>query len=569
MRLPPLQHLFSSLPYHPTICLRKCSTEHFLPFSNSILRASIEKGFFHKALSDYNFLLLSTAFHPDHRTYLLLLKACNNSSNLKVGTEIHARITKTGFISHWSVLITIFRLYVDHDSIVEAHPLFDDVMKWNTDPFFGNLLIMGVLKKREFENAYRVFKEMPVRDLISWNSMIVGSVKSLRYREAMSLFNKMIHLGFEPDGFSFSSVLSACARVGAGSYGEWVHQLMVDKGMETNYIIASALVDMYAKCGNIEMAKTIFNSILRTHVSIWNSMISGLAIHGLGSNAIEVFLRMECEGMIPDGITFVALLTVCSHCGMIEHVRNLFNDMKAKYSIEPKIEHYGAFVDALARAGLLDEAYDIVTSMSIKPDNAIWRALLSACRKHGRVELAEVVIRQMASGGSGDYVMLSSIYSAVKRWDCAERVWEVMKEEKVRKNRGLSWVELGGRIHQFKAGDRTHIDTNDIYRVVDALSKRVKAEGFLPMTEVVSTDVLEEEREENLRCHSEKLAVAYCVLKTGPGAEIRVSKNLRACRDCHQWLKMVSKVLGRVIVVRDRIRFHRFEKGSCSCKDYW
>jgi pentatricopeptide repeat protein len=278
---------------------------------------------------------------------------------------------------------------------------------------------------------------------------------------------------------------------------------------------------------------------------------------------------MEQEGVVPDGVTFVALLTACSQCGMVEEARQYFEAMTMKYDITPKVEHYGAMVDTLSRAGLLDEAYNLVRSMSVKPDAVIWRALLSACRRYRQTKLGDVTIEQIACQGSGDYTLLSNIYSSINRWDDSEEVWKERKKMKVRKIKGLSWVELGRSTHEFKAGDQYHPDSDDIYRVLHGLLKKAKGEGYTPSIELVTKDVSQEEREENLSFHSEKLAVAYSVLKTGPGTEILVSKNLQTCGDCHEWMKIISKVLCRVIIMRDRVRFHRFESGCCSCKDYW
>lgn len=447
--------------------------------------------------------------------------------------------------------------------------LLDQVFNEAVDAVHGNLMIKRLLKRGDFEEANRVFRRMPVKDLVSWNSMIAGCVQSSQPKVALNFFERMICAGLEPDGFSFSSVLSACARVGARGYGEKVHRLMLGKRIELNYILRSALIDMYAKCGSIDEAKAVFNVSKREHVSIWNSMITGLALHGQGSDAVELFSQMEAEGSAPDGVTFLAVITACSHAGIVEEARAHFELMKNEHGIEPGIQHYGAMIDAAARAGQLDRAYETIQQMPIEPDGIIWRILLSASKRHSRADLAEKAISRMAPRGSGDYVMLSSIYSSARDWNRAAQVWDSMKENRVRKKRGMSWTEVGGEVHQFKAGDRSHHETQEIYRVLNGLAKRLRMEGFQPRIEVVSMDVLEEEREENVNVHSEKLAVAYCVLKSGPGAEIRVSKNLQTCEDCHEWMKLVSKVLQRVILVRDRVRFHRFEKGTCSCKDYW
>ncbi|WOL01774.1 hypothetical protein Cni_G10491 [Canna indica] len=555
---------------HPT-CSTKCLTEHrHLPYFNSVLRASIEKGAPVKALSQFKAFLRLTPFRPDRRTFVLVLAACLRSSNLSAAMEAHARLVKHGFRAHASVATPLFHLYLKHDRVPDALLLLDDVFDDDgVDAVHGNLMIAKLLKSGQFDKANWVFKNMPVKDLVSWNSMIAGCVQNSRPKEALSFFERMVGAGLEPDAFSFSSVLSACARVGARGHGERMHRLMLDKMIELNYILSSALIDMYAKCGSIDAAKRVFAGTARDHVSIWNSMITGLAIHGLGSDAVELFCQMEAEGMTPDGVTFLAVLTACSHAGMVEEARNHFSKMKEVHGIEPGIEHYGATVDASARAGLLDHAYEMIGEMPMKPDGVIWRILLSACKRHHRPDLAEIAIDRMSTRGSGDYVLLSSIYSSARKWTRAEQVWDSMKENKVRKKRGLSWAEVGRKVHQFKAGDRSHPETHDIYRVLNTLGERLKIEGFQPMTELVSMDVLEEEREENLSVHSEKLAVAYCVLKTGPGSEIRVSKNLQTCQDCHEWMKVISKVLSRVILVRDRVRFHRFEKGICSCNDYW
>ncbi|VAH90054.1 unnamed protein product [Triticum turgidum subsp. durum] len=352
------------------------------------------------------------------------------------------------------------------------------MLEWSTDPFHGNLMLMGFLKGGQLDKAYQIFKRMPVKDLVSWNSVIAGAARSSHLKDAMNLFSRLVNSGLVPDGFSFSSVLSACARAGARCYGMWVHQLMDELGVEKNHLLISALVDMYAKCGRIDVSVEIFNNVKRKHLSTWNTMISSLAGHGLGSDVVMLFHRMELSGVVPDGVTFVALLTACSHCGMVEEARQYFETMSTKYSITPKVEHYGAMVDTLSRAGLLDEAYNLVRSMAVKPDAVIWRALLSACRRYHQTKLGDVTIEQITCQGSGDYTLLSNIYSSINRWGDSEEVWKEMKKKKVRKIKGLSWVELGGSTHEFKAGDRSHPDSDDIYRVLHGLLKKAKAEVF-------------------------------------------------------------------------------------------
>ncbi|XP_077227901.1 pentatricopeptide repeat-containing protein At5g50990-like [Tasmannia lanceolata] len=556
-------------------CSTKCLKENPSIFQTHpslfcfIIRASIEKGSPQKALLDYKTILLSGLIQPDRRMLAYVLEACRISSNLEIVIGIHGRIIKSGHELHPSLTSTLISIYLAYDCFMEAHQLFDEIPSWNFDLVSANLLISGYLKIGDCENSNRVFVKMPKRDVISWNSMIGGLVKNTRPKEAITFFLRMLNSGFEPNCFTFASVLSACARVGALNRGEWVHGLMVEKGIELNFILSSALIDMYSKCGRIKTALEIFNAVRRDDVSIWNSMITGLAIHGLSSDAIVVFSRMIDENLEPDSITFVGILTACSHCGLVEDGRRFFDVMRKDYMIEPRLEHYGAMVDLLARAGFLEESYEMIREMPIKPDVLIWRALLSACRTYGKPDLAEAVIEQMERCNSGDYVLLSNIYSSAKRWNCAERVRELMRRKGIRKDRGLSWVEIGANVNEFKAGDRSHPDSDAIYRMLDALIMRVKAEGFEPVIELVLMDVSEEEKEGNLKSHSEKLALAFGILKTSPGSEIRLSKNLRTCQDCHNLMKMVSRAFRRVIIMRDRVRFHRFEGGFCSCRDYW
>lgn len=534
------------------------------------------KGSSLKALSDYRSLMSSGTLEIGRRTLWLVLEACRAAGDLAPASETHGRMTKTGFCSYDSLVGSLFRLYLDHHSLREARSLFDEMPRRISDPLPGNLLLAAYLRNGRTEDAALLFNEMPARDLISWNTMAAGWVRTSRPKQAMALFGGMLDSGIKPNGFTFSVVLSACARAGALAQGQQVHHLLMQsKQVEMNPILSSALIDMYSKCGKIDLARRVFEAAARTDASVWNSMISGLAVHGRGREALQLFDRMLEEGGAapPDAITFVGLLTACSHCALVEEGLHHFFAMKLRHSLEPRKEHYAAVVDLLARAGRLEEAHRAARALPVPPDAAVWRALLSGCRKHGeRPDIAAAAAAQMgAARGSGDYVMLSSLYSAAGRWRCAEAVWRKMKLDRVRKLPGMSWVELGGRVYEFKAGERWRClpEAEEIRRVLAELTRAARGVGFLPAAETVAMDLLEEDKEANLVSHSEKVAVAYAVMKTAPAAEIRVSKNLRTCEDCHSWLKAASKILGRAIIVRDRTRFHHFGRGSCSCKDYW
>ncbi|XP_010536578.1 PREDICTED: pentatricopeptide repeat-containing protein At5g50990 [Tarenaya hassleriana] len=505
----------------------------------------------------------------DHRMLNQILGSCKISSNPKCVLQTHAQIVKLGYGRYPSLVASMVSAYRQCNLSYSERRLLLRFLLRAPGLVNTNLLIENLMKVGEYGMARKVFRKMTDRDLLSWNLMISGNVKNCQYEDALRIFRKMFSSDLKPDKFTFASALASCARLGDLHHAKWVHRIMIDAGIELNPILSSALVDVYAKCGDIEASKEIFNSVQRNDVSIWNSMINGLATHGLASDAVTVFSEMAVENVSPDSITFLGLYTACSHCGLLKEGKEDFDLMSRRYLIQPKLEHYGAMVDLLCRAGMLQDAYDMIASMPVEPDIVIWRSLLSSSRTYKNSELGEIAVNNISRLRSGDYVLLSNIYSSTKRWESAEKVRELMKNKGVRKTKGKSWVELGGAIHRFKAGDSSHPEMKAIYRVLEGLIQKTKLEGFVPDTDLVLMDVSEEEKEENLRYHSEKIALAYGILKSSPGSNVRIHKNLRICCDCHSWIKSVSKLLNRVVIVRDLIRFHRFEDGSCSCRDYW
>jgi len=504
-------------------------------------------------------------FFPDPTVLLRVLRSCRDSMDLKTATQTHSKVVVVGLATYPSLVSSLISTYARcHQPHIALH-VFSNVL----DLFSRNLVIDSLMKGGQCDVAKKMFGKMPVRDVVTWNSMVGGYVKNSRFLDALNLFQRMLSCRVEPDGFTFASVVTACARLGAFCNAKWVHGLMAEKRVELNYILSAALIDMYAKCGRIDVSRQVFEEVVRDHVSIWNAMIGGLAIHGLVMDVTLLFSRMDIEGVLPDSVTFIGILTACSHCGLVEEGRKYFDMMQNRFMVQPELEHYGTMVDLLGRAGLMEEAYALIKVMPMEPDVVIWRALLSACRIYRKKELGEVAIANISRLESGDFVLLSNMYCSLKNWDRAERVRQRMKMGGIRKNRGKSWIELGDNIHTFNAADHSHAEMKSIYRVLEGLMQRAKLEGFTPLTDLVLMDVSEEEKEENLTFHSEKLALAYGVLKSSPGTKIRIYKNLRICLDCHNWIKTVSKILNRDIIVRDRIRFHQFEGGVCSCRDYW
>ena len=368
------------------------------------------------------------------------------------------------------------------------------------------------------------------------------------------------------------AVLSACAQMGALDQGKYVHLLLERFKIKRDVVLETALVDMYAKCGSLDCAMQVFETMKERNVFTWNAMIGGLAMNGQGELALKLFKRMENERMAPDDVTFIGILSACSHSGFVDKGLELFNLMREVYGIEPRMEHYGCVVDLLGRARLLEDALAFMERMPIKPNVVLWASLIGACRAHGDVELAERVARsvvELEPDSCGRYVMLSNFYAGARRFDDAMKVRKAMKAKGIHKTPGLSWIELNGTVHQFIAGDQSHYMTEKIYVMLEEMCHRVRSEGHMSGTSEVLFDIDEEEKDQSLFLHSEKLAVAFGLISTAPGTPIRITKNLRVCSDCHSFLKAVSKVFSREIVARDRSRFHHFRGGLCSCKDFW
>lgn len=438
--------------------------------------------------------------------------------------------------------------------------------------FIQNSLVRMYAACGLVESAHKVFDLMPYRDRVAWNSVINGFSLNGKPNEALTLFEEMGEDGVEPDGYTMVSLLSACAELGALALGKRVHVYVVKVGMIENLHVINSLLDLYAKCGNIKEARKVFDEIVDKNVVSWTSLIVGLAVNGYGIEALELFKEMERKGLVPSEITLVGVLYACSHCGIVDEGFDYFRRMKEEYGIIPRIEHYGCMVDLLGRAGLVKEAYEYIQKMPLKPNAVIWRTLLGACTVHGHLALGEYArdkLLQLEPGYSGDYVLLSNLYALEQRWSDVQKVRTNMLDKGVKKFPGYSIVEVGNRVHEFVMGDRSHPQSEEIYAMLTEITKRLRLKGYVPQTGNVLVDIEEEEKENALSYHSEKIAIAFMLLKTAPGTPIRIVKNLRVCSDCHVAIKLISEVFEREIIVRDRSRFHHFKDGVCSCGDYW
>ncbi|CAM6017495.1 unnamed protein product [Sphagnum balticum] len=475
----------------------------------------------------------------DFFIYATLLRRCTQMKDMMEGKRVHAHIIKSGMQPDIYLGNTLLNLYANTGSVIDTHCVFD---------------------------------KLPQKDVVSWNTMIVGYAKHGCGEEAFRLFHQMQQEGFKPDTVTCTSILKACTGPRALEWGKRVHSHIMKAGYNVDVRIGNALIDMYAKCGSLEAARQVFDVMPERDVISWTAMIVGLAQHGCGEEALQVFEQMRVEGVEPNAVTFVGVLSACSHAGLVEEAYGYFSSMCHQNGISPVGEHYGCMVDLLGRGGHLKEAEDLIKKMPAEADATIWGSLLGACRTHGNVELAECAAGnclQLEPKDAAVYVLLSHIYAAAGMWDSVTKVRNTMKERGIQKEPGRCWIEVENKIHTFVAEDRTHPQTEEIYAELDKLTGQMKEGGYVADTRCVMHDVDEGEREQAICYHSERLAIVYGLISTEPGTPIHIFKNLRVCSDCHTATKIISKIVRREIVARDANRFHHFKDGSCSCGDYW
>eukprot|EP01018_Ginkgo_biloba_P018837 Gb_05554 [translate_table: standard] len=443
---------------------------------------------------------------------------------------------------------------------------------FDSDVVVGTSLIDMYAECGSIEIARRIFDNMSDRNVVSWSAMIAGYAHNGDANEALTLLNKMQLHDIKPDLVAIVSVLPACAHLSALQQGKGVHGYTIRSGLETNVVVGNALVDMYAKCGSIDLARKWFDKMCERNVVSWSTMIAGYGMHGQGKDALALFSLMQHKGMKPDEISFISVLSACSHAGLVYEGWQCFNSMRRDYCITPQVEHYACMVDLLGRSGLLDEAHDFIKKMPIKPNGVVWTTLLGACGIHSNIELGELVAEhlfELEPENAACYVVLSNIYAEAGRWDDVVKVRIMMKDRGLKKRPGCSLIEVNNRVHSFVVGDRLHPQSQKIYAKLATLAGQMKEAGYVPNTNFVLHDVEEEMKEHILCSHSEKLAIAFGLINTSPGTTLRITKNLRACRDCHIATKFISKIVEREIIVRDVNRFHHFKDGLCSCGDYW
>lgn len=484
-------------------------------------------------------LMIVEGIEWNNATYVTIFRLCANLKDLKLGKQVHAQMLKSD---------------IDYDIYIGSS-IIDMYGKC------GN-----VLSGRAF------FDQLQSRNVVSWTAIMAAYFQNGFFEEALNLFSKMEIDHIPPNEYTLAVLLNSAAGLSALSHGDQLHARAEKSGLKGNVIVGNALIIMYSKSGDILAAQRVFSNMKYCDSITWNAIITGHSHHGLGKEALSMFQDMLTTRECPNYVTFIGVLSACAHLSLVDEGFYYFNHLMKQFGIAPGLEHYTCIVGLLSRSGRLDEAENFMRSILIKWDVVAWRTLLNACYVHRNYDkgkqIAEYLL-QMDPEDVGTYILLSNTHARVRRWDGVVKIRKLMRERNVKKEPGVSWLEIRNIVHVFTSEDTKHPESSQIYEKVRDLLSKIRPLGYVPDIAGVLHDIEDEQKLDNLSYHSEKLAVAYGLMKTPSGAPIRVIKNLRMCDDCHTAVKLISKIANRAIIVRDANRFHHFEDGCCSCGDYW
>lgn len=472
-------------------------------------------------------------------TFSSIVKACVAIGDFRAGRQIHAQICKKNLQCDEFVGCSLVDFY----------------------SFFGSI-----------DDGIRCFNSTPKLDVVSWTSMIAGCVENGKFETALSLLRQFMASGRKPDEFIMSSVMGVCADMAAARSGEQIQGWALKFGISNFIIVQNSQICMYAKSGDIDSARLTFQEIENPDVVSWSEMICCNAHHGFANEALRIFELMTVSGIKPNHITLLGVLTACSHGGLVDEGLRYFEIMKKDYGITANVKHSTCIVDLLGRAGRLEDAKRFILDSGFADDPVMWRALLGACRVHKDTMMGKHIadrVIELEPHAAASYVLLYNIYNDAGKEKRALEVRKLMQDQGVKKEPGISWIEVGSKVHMFLVDDRSHPMSQLIYSRLEEMLVKINKIEFgdekLPM-DISGTEL---NGIVGMSHHSEKLAVTFGIISLPKSAPVRVIKNLRVCSDCHVTMKLISKLEKREIILRDAIRFHHFKEGLCSCKDYW
>ncbi|CAL4996516.1 unnamed protein product [Urochloa decumbens] len=481
---------------------------------------------------------------PRPRAVVVAIRAATASGSLWAGRELHCCVVKMG-------------------------PCDDE-----GDRYLSCALLDMYSKCGRVDEARRVFDGMAPRQrtVVAWNAMLAGYVLHGRGEEALELYGEMRGSGVDMDQFTFSTMLGVFARLGLLEHAKQAHAGLIQRGLPLDVVGNTALVDLYCKWGRMEDARNVFERMPKRNLISWNALIAGYGYHGMGDKAIEMFERLIAEGIVPNHVTFLAVLNACRFSGLVDRGKRTFQLMTQNPKTKPRAMHYACVIELFGREGLLDEAYSMIRRAPFAPTANMWGALLTASRVHKNMHLAKLAAEQllaMEPEKINNYAVLLSLYISSGRQDDACKVVETLKRKGLCIGNACSWVTVRKKGHRFFFKDSLHPQCSEIYRKLDTLMKDIKEAGYVADENELLPDIHPDEQNIPRVYHSERLAIAFGLISTSLCTPLRITQSHRLCRDCHKIIKFLAKVTKREIVVRDGSRFHHFKLGICSCGDYW
>ncbi|CAI9088925.1 OLC1v1023385C1 [Oldenlandia corymbosa var. corymbosa] len=538
-----------------------------MPEKDVVARTSMIGGLCQEGLLDEARELFDSMPRRNVFSWTAMISGYAHNGKVDLGRKLFEVMPEKNEVS-WSAILMG---YINNGRIQEALELFESMP---SQPIFAcNSMILGLGQTGDVKGARRIFDSMRSKDDATWSAMVKVYERKGFELDALDIFRSMQWQRVKLNFPSLISVLTVCASLASLDHGRQIHANLLRSNFEDDVYCSSVLITMYMKCGDLMKAKQVFDRFSAKDVVMWNAIITGCAQHGLAEETLKLFHDMLSQGYEPDNVTFIGVLSACSYTGNIKEGKEIFEAMRSRYLVEPSNEHYACMVDMLGRAGRLSEAMDMINNMPMEPDAIIWGSFMGSCRNHMNQDLAELAARkllQLEPENAGPYILLSNIFASKGKWRDVGKLRKNMRLRKVSKSPGCSWIEFDKKVHMFTGGENTpHPEHQLLIKKLEELSPLIKEAGYVPDGSFVLHDLDDEEKARSLGHHSEKLAVAYGLLKLPEGAPIRVMKNLRVCGDCHAAIKLISKVTGRYIILRDANRFHHFKDGICSCNDYW
>ncbi|KAK7385533.1 hypothetical protein VNO78_31256 [Psophocarpus tetragonolobus] len=569
---------------------------------------SMISGFTQKGRINDAFDLLREMFivgvEPNSITIACAASACGSVKSVSMGSEIHSIAVKTSLVDDILIGNSLIDMYAKGGDLEAAQHIFDmmlvrDVYSWNSiiggycqTGFCGkahelfmkmqesdsppnivswNVMITGFMQNGDEDEALNLFQRIEEDGKIkpnvaSWNSLISGFLQSRQKDKALQIFRRMQFAHMTPNLVTVLTILPACENLVATNKVKEIHCCAIRRNLVSELSVSNTFIDSYAKSGNIMYSRKVFDGLSPKDIISWNSLLSGYVLHGFSESALDLFDQMRKDGLHPNRVTLASIISAYSHAGMVDEGKHAFSKISEEYQIRLDLEHYSAMVYLLGRSGKLAEALKFIQNMPIEPNSSVWAALLTACRIHRNFGMAIFAGESLLELDPENIItehLLSQAYSLCGKSGEAQKLKKLDKEKV--KPVGQSWIEMNNMVHTFFVGDQSKPYLDKLHSWLKRVGVNVKAH--------ISDNGLciEEEEKENIdSVHSEKLAFAFALIDSRHTPKVlRIVKNLRMCRDCHEAAKYISLAYGCEIYLSDSNCLHHFNDGHCSCRDYW